>query len=510
MVSRLVLVATLAAVLSGCTRATAATVEQSASSPAAPAIQGAPQGSTLNGIPVEEFHRRREALAQRVGEGVILAMGSPDPDFDYISFFQNSNYLYLTGITEPNTALVIVNRAGKVTSTVFVLPNDPVREVWSGRLMGLEGATALTGMPARHFAELGQHLDSLLKGQPALHIIADVRPAGRAPGRDQFFIESLRERHPKLSIPDARNHVGTLRRTKSAAELELIRKSVAITVDAHRQVLSLVEPGMNEFEAQALIEYTFRRNGAGRPAFATIVGSGPNSTTLHYNRNDRFMQAGDMVVMDIGSSYMGYAADLTRTVPVNGIFSPAQRDIYQLVRDAQAAAERAAVPGAQRAAMSQAANTVLREGLARLGLIESPDATYDCGQAQATCSQLSLYYMHGLGHGIGLDVHDPDLPTISPGSAFTIEPGVYVRGNLLEILPDSPRNRAMIERIRPAHARYRDIGVRIEDDYIVTESGLEWISHAPREIAEIEAAMREPYRGPAARDAAKVQWYRQR
>jgi Xaa-Pro aminopeptidase len=305
-----------------------------------------------------------------------------------------------------------------------------------------------------------------------------------------------------------------LRGTKSPAELDLIRKAVTVTVEAQKEAMRAIEPGMNEFEIQALIEYTFRRNGADRPSFGTIVGSGPNSTTLHYNADDRFMNAGEVVVMDIGASYRGYAADVTRTVPVTGTFTPDQRAIYQIVRDAQAAAERQAKLGAKAQLMSDSASAVMAAGLARIGLIESPNATYDCGPAQQPqqCSQLELYYMHGLGHGIGLEVHDPDqfyfTGTIAQGSAFTIEPGIYVRENLLEILPKTAKNDALIAKLRPAVEKYKNIGVRIEDDYIGTDKGVEWISRAPREIAEVEAMMKETLAEGTKRDASKVDWYR--
>jgi Xaa-Pro aminopeptidase len=295
---------------------------------------------------------------------------------------------------------------------------------------------------------------------------------------------------------------------------------VDITVDAQREAIAMIEPGMNEFEVQGLIDYTFRRNGADRPSFSTIVGSGPNSTVLHYNRDDRFMQAGDVVVMDVGASYKGYAADVTRTVPVSGTFSPAQREIYQIVREAQAAAEKEAQLGVPWQRVSDAAEATIARGLARLGLIEAADATYDCAAGRGgepgstrSCSQVSLYYMHGLGHGIGLDVHDPEqfyfTQLIQPGSAFTLEPGIYVRANLLDILPKTPRNQVLASRLRAAVEKYRNIGVRIEDDYVATETGVEWISRAPRELEEIEALMREPWTGPAKRDARKVEWYKQ-
>jgi Xaa-Pro aminopeptidase len=286
---------------------------------------------------------------------------------------------------------------------------------------------------------------------------------------------------------------------------------VNITVVAHRDAMRMIEPGMNEFEVQALIEYNFRRNGADRPSFSTIVGSGPNSTTLHYNANDRFIEENDVIVMDIGASYRGYAADVTRTVPADGTFSDAQRDIYSAVRGAQAAAEAAAKVNVPGSALSYAADASLDASLSKLGLIESPGATYECAPGRE-CLQRTLYYMHSLGHGIGLDVHDPGAASgtapLVPGSAFTIEPGIYVRANLLDIIPNTPKNQALISKIRPAVQKYANIGVRIEDDYIVTPTTVEWISRAPREIAEIEAIMKEKWTGPSPRDPATVEAYR--
>ncbi|MEO5580914.1 MAG: M24 family metallopeptidase, partial [Gemmatimonadaceae bacterium] len=343
--------------------------------------------------------------------------------------------------------------------------------------------------------------------------IGDYRTDRDVGTRDDQIVASMVRRNQGVVAQSVNGRVNRSRAVKSAAELDFIRKAVAITVDAHREAMHAVEPGMNEFEIQALVEYTFRRNGADRPGFGTILGSGPNSATLHYNANDRFIERDDVIVMDIGAAYRGYSADVTRTIPADGTFSPTQREIYTAVRNAQSAAERAAVVNGPAQVLTTAAQASLSASLARLGLIESAGATYECGPPGGQqCSQLSLFYMHGLGHPIGLDVHDPGAATgagnLVPGSAFTIEPGVYVRGNVLDIIPKTPRNLAMIAKIRPAVEKYRNIGVRIEDDYIVTPSRIEWISTAPREIAEIEAIMAEAWTGPRRRDAAKVEWYR--
>ena len=471
-------------------------------------------------IPQSEYAQRRAALAAKLQDGVLLAIGAQEPTHDYQSFYQTEPFTYLTGYNEPNAALVMVKRGGNVTATLFVEPRNAAAEVWTGKRFGPDGATKATGIVARPVAQLRPVLDSLLRANAQLYVVGDVRIGGpqgepsRVLSVDDQFVRGIAAGHPSVKLASANQHVSLLRGTKSPAELDLIRKAVAITVDAQRDAMRAIEPGMNEFEIQSLIEYTFRRNGADRPSFATIVGSGPNSTTLHYNADDRFMNAGEVVVMDVGASYRGYAADVTRTVPISGTFTPDQRAIYQIVRDAQAAAEREAKPGARASVMSDSASATIAAGLARLGLIESATATYDCGSAQQPqqCPQLELYYMHGLGHGIGLEVHDPEqfyfTGTIAAGSAFTIEPGVYVRENLLEILPKTARNDALIARIRPAVEKFRNIGVRIEDDYIVTPQGVEWISRAPREAAEVEALMRENVAAAVKRDSTKVDWYR--
>jgi len=461
----------------------------------------------------QEYAERREALAAQLEEGLVLAVGSAAPPQDYIPFHQNSPFRYLTGFTEPDAALVMEVREGRIAWEILLVnPRDPATETWEGYRVGPEGAREATGIEGRSVEELGHVMDSLLAATEVqeLQVVGAYDPDAAIRNDVTQRVEALVRGHDGLQVSTGPNpYLTTLRGVKSEAELELLRKTTAITVEAHRQMMQAVQPGMNEFEIQALVEYTFRRYGSERPAFASIVGSGPNSTILHYNQNDRFMADGDVLLVDIGAGYGGYAADITRTVPVNGTFSEAQREIYELVLEAQAAAEAMARPGVHFGQMAQAAADVLARGLTELGLIEAPDATFE-GENGQEIPQLRLFYMHGLGHGIGLDVHDPWPPILEPGVAFTIEPGVYVRPNLFdEVIPDTPRNRELMEAIRPAYERYVNIGVRIEDDYIVTEDGLEWISPAPRQVADIEALMAQPWDGPAERDPEWVEWYRQ-
>ena len=464
-------------------------------------------------ITESEYAARRAALAQRVQNGVIIALGSPEPSEHYISFFQNPHFDYLTGFHEPEAALVMVVKNGTIAGTplLFVQPSDPAREVWTGHRLGVAAVRSTLGMDGRDIEYLPAVVDSILTREANIPVLG-IGSFGseQALTADDQTINRLTANKPNIQFRRVNADVSALRRIKSPAEQDLLRRAINISVAGHREAMKLIEPGMNEFEVQALVEYTFRRNGSNRPGFASIIGSGPNSTTLHYIANDRFIENGDIIVMDIGAAYGSYSADVTRSVPANGTFSPPQRDIYNAVRSAQAAAEKAASVNGLARALSDAADASLDQSLTRLGLIEAPGATYDCGSSQ--CAQRTLYYMHGLGHAIGLDVHDAGAASGSgnlvPGSAFTIEPGIYVRGNLLDIIPKTARNQAMIAKIAPAVRKYANIGVRIEDDYIVTPNAVEWISKAPRELEEVEAMMKQPYTGPAPRDAATVEAYR--
>jgi Xaa-Pro aminopeptidase len=489
----------------------------------APPAESPDRGWTMPAAPApapisrEEFAARRRALAEQMEDGgVLFAMGRDEAGQGSAPFAQHSSFRYLTGYTEPSAVLVMAKRDGKVAEHLFVEPRDPSREVWDGPRFGAQGATLRTGIPAREAdGMMAAALDSLLQGATTLYTLTPEQ--GRPYlSTEQQVIQGMRQRHASITrVVDLSPRVLALRQTKTPAELDMLRRAIFITTLAHREAARAVEPGMNEFEIHALIEGTFRRYGAERPGFGSIVGSGPNSTTLHYRSADRYMQPGETLVMDIGASFNGYTADVTRTVPVNGRFSAEQRAIYEIVLAAQKAAETEARAGVTMGRLNQVATGVIGEGLARLGLIESATGVYDCagrGGKVSECPQVSMFYMHGLGHGIGLDVHDPEAGYtrgFAPGSAFTIEPGIYVRGDVLDYLPDTPRNRALIQRIRPAVQRYRDIGVRIEDDYFVTEAGVERVTAgAPREVAEIEALMAQESFWNRERRPEVVEWYR--
>jgi Xaa-Pro aminopeptidase len=455
-------------------------------------------------IPLSEYAQRRAALAERIGEGVVISMAAAGTE--------GHPYRYLTGLRGGDGVLVMSVQGGRSSDAIFLSSRDFQAASWDGEVLTPEGALARLGLPGRELQSLPRALAEHFARTPALFVLAPVGFEGTVLSPAAQRLRELVAPHPNVEVRSAAGQVNALREIKSEAELDLIRRAVAITDEAHRDIMRKMRPGLNEFEIAALAEYTFLRYGAEGRAFSHIVASGPNSTVLHYNDNDNFIQNGVLVKIDIGASYGGYAADVTRTIPANGRFSPIQREVYQVVRDAQAAAEAAAVPGARRAVLTESSNAVLARGLARLGLIEAADATYDClgtGGARAECPQLRLFYFHSIGHGVGLNVHDPWPETLQPGTAFSIEPGIYVRPALLESLLDTPRNRALIQRIGPAVARYSGIGVRIEDDFIMGANGLERLSLAPREIEEIEALMAEAWTGPSPRRDDMIEWNRQ-
>lgn len=476
-----------------------------------------PDRPLLPGPTAEEFAARRAALAEALpGDGVFVAFGTPEPPRDYLPYEQDPSFRYLTGLTEPSLALVMVREGGRTEQTLFLRTRNPSRELWEGSRLGLDGGEALTGIPSRSILELPAVLDSLLGAHGTLFTLGNVAPASAARVDEnltyaQQVLGRLLEGRPQVTVRPVDAQLSRLRAHKSPAELDLIRRAVYITALAHREAMKAVQPGMNEFEIKALVEYMFLRNGADGPAYASIVGSGGNSTTLHYRAADRFMKDGEVLLFDVAAQYRGYAADVTRTVPVNGRFTPEQRAIYEIVLEAQKAAEALFRPGATWRELNEAANRVLADGLTRLGLIDAPDAVYDCGPGR-TCPQMRVWYMHGLGHGVGMAVHDPDLSAFggfAPGTAISIEPGIYVRDDALDHLPDTPGNRAWIERVRPVHQRYRNIGVRIEDIFIMDQDGVERASAAaPRDPDEIEALMSLP--GMAGdRRPAVVDWYRE-
>jgi Xaa-Pro aminopeptidase len=456
-------------------------------------------------IPASEFAARRDSLAARVQNGVVVGFGGRTPVTDFGPFYQLPGFHYLTSFDEPDAAFVMVVQNGRGTSTLFLTPVGARKAFYYGRRP--DSATVLRdlGVRARSFAALDSYVDSLASAGLPLYVLADHGDADFAAQdsltRGKQFVRSLAARHAsKIDVRDAHEIVDKLRARKSPAEMALLRSAAEISTEGHRAAILIPEP-TKEYEIQAALEGTFLRLGGARPSYGSIVGGGVHGTQLHYMRDRGDVKPGDVVVMDAATEYEGYAADITRTLPVSGKFTAEQRAIYQLVRDAQAAAERNSKPGMSAVAAQDSSWDIRARGLAKLGLVESMDAQFDppwpanCTANPRACAQPMFWMIHGISHGLGLAVHDPaqfyDADHLfKQGDAFTIEPGIYVSTTMLDQLPDTPKNRAFIAKVLPTVRRYQNTGVRIEDDYLITDKGLERISLAPREIEEIEALMR--------------------
>jgi Xaa-Pro aminopeptidase len=461
--------------------------------------------------PAVERAQRREVVARLVGAGGILVVPSApsrrrNGDVDY-EFRQDDTLLYLTGIAQEDTTLVLVPGNDKLREILFLAPRDPEREIWNGRRLTTEEAKTASGVeniwPSSEFEPF---LDAVLTGgswrvgrYAVSHEYEAFRGAlrdGRAevwlPMRDPRSIRSepegmtrfaarLRERFVGITIRNVLPALAQQRLRKSPAEIETLRRAVDISVDAHREAMRLARPGLMESDVEAAIEYVFRRQGASGWSYPSIVGSGPNATILHYEENSRALGAGELLLMDAGAEFGGYAADVTRTVPISGRFSADQAAIYAIVLEAQEAALREVKPGSSIPQVHARAEEVIRNGLLRLGLIT--DAKGD---------QFRSFFMHGTCHWLGLDVHDVgdrDIP-LEPGMILTVEPGLYLRADAFDALPDTEENRRLKQVAGPVLRRFAGIGVRIEDDVLVTGDGHEILSAgAPRGMKEIEALM---------------------
>jgi len=416
----------------------------------AAAQPGAPAGP----VPAELLAARRNALLERVRDGVVVVRSADERDIeaDYAQdsdFRQDNTFFYLTGLETPRSWLVLEARDGApVRSLLYLPPRNPHAERWTGPQLGPgPEAAQLTGITdVRSTERVTEEVEALAAGGAAVHlwIPPSVEP-------DALARRLLSQ--PNVSTSSLAPHLAAVRVVKDADELARLRRAIALTTEAQRAAMRAVAPGMWEYELEAVIEYTFRRGGAERVGFPSIVGSGPNSTVLHYDKSRRRMEAGDLVVVDIGAEYGYYTADVTRTFPVSGRFTERQRAIYDLVLGAQQATIAAIRPGVRTAELEAIARRYLREHSNGL-----------CGAA--TCDR---YLVHGVSHWLGMDVHDVGNhgTPLAPGMVLTVEPGIY--------LPEE------------------GLGIRIEDDVLVTADGHEVLSaDAPRNAEEIEQWMAGP------------------
>ncbi len=388
----------------------------------------AQEGSPAGPVPVERLAARRAALMERLGDGVAVIpagrLRSIERDYPQDSDYRESNdFFYLTGLEAPGARLVLVARRSAPDSATLYLPeSDPGPARWTGGALGPgTEASRLTG-------------------------IAEVRPLPADPSR----VGAPRRGLEPLSVNQITAELAVLRQIKDTDEIRRLRQAVAITADAVLEAMAGAEPGVYEYEVEAAIEYGFRRRGAERVGFPSIVGSGPNGTILHYDENRRRMEEGDLVVIDVGAEYGYYSADLTRTLPVSGRFTPRQRRLYDLVLGAQQAAIDSVRPGTDIGALNRIARWYLRS--------KSGDLCGGLG-----CDR---YFVHGLSHWLGMDVHDPGSYSrrLEPGMVLTVEPGIYLTEE--------------------------GLGIRLEDVVLVTREGGEVLSSGlPRTAEAVERAM---------------------
>jgi Xaa-Pro aminopeptidase len=430
-------------------------------------------------IDIGVYQRRRARLAAAMQEGVAVIPTAPERtrnrDAHYPYRF-DSYFYYLTGFREPGAVLVIAAGAAP-RSILFCRDKDPEREIWDGYRYGPDAARAAFEFDEAHsIGQLDARMPEFLADRDALycHLGSDAGWDARVTG----WINAVRERaRTGVSAPRAVQDVHALldemRLIKAPEELAVMRRAAVITAGAHRRAMRAARPGRAENEIEAELLHEFRRHGAQAPAYTPIVASGSRACVLHYVQNDGVLADGELLLIDAGCELDGYASDLTRTFPVSGQFSGAQREVYGLVLAAQAAAIAAVKPGAPWDAPHRAAVNVLAAGLIDLKLLAGSVA--EAVETEA----YKRFYMHRTGHWLGLDVHDAgdykrqgDWRVLAPGMVLTVEPGCYIRAG--EGVP----------------ARLAGIGVRIEDDVLVTESGAEVLTRdAPKGTADIEAWM---------------------
>jgi len=434
------------------------------------------------------FGDHRKRLLERLHEHKACcivssgALKTRNADCDY-RFRPASDFYYLTGFREPDSLLVLLPE-GPEKAVLFLRENDKEAEIWNGRRLGVERAPEVLGVDAAHpIDELPERLPELLLGHEAL-----VQRMGEDPEKDSLLSEvlaELRETSGKAghSVPTAWLDPGELlhelRLFKGEGELEEMRRASEVTREAHIAAMREAAPGKTEAEIDALLEYTFRRRGGTGSSYNNIVAGGANACILHYVENDQPLEAGKLLLIDAGCEWNFYASDVTRTFPVSGSFSKEQRVIYTLVLEAQKAAIELVRPGNTFAQIHERAVEVLVQGLIEHGLLEGPLAE------ELEAGSYRRFYMHKTGHWLGLDVHDCGAYTqdgssrvLEPGMVTTVEPGLYIA------VDDTS-----VER------RWRGIGVRIEDDLVVTATGHENLSAGiPKEIDEVEALCqgREP------------------
>ncbi|TVP54909.1 MAG: Xaa-Pro aminopeptidase [Halomonadaceae bacterium] len=433
-------------------------------------------------VPLAEYGQRRQRLIEQMApESIAIVSAAPERtrsrDTDY-PYRQDSDFYYLTGFGEPDAVLALIPGREHGQAVLFCRERDPQKELWDGFLAGPEGAVADYAMDdAFPIADIDDILPGLIEGRSRVYY-----SIGRDAGFDARVMEwvnTLRSKvrsgaKPPGEFVALEHSLHDMRLYKSAAELKVMERAAAITAEAHCRAMTRSAPGLREYQLEAELHYTFMDHGARHPAYSTIVGGGANGCVLHYIDNQAVLQDGDLVLIDAGCELEGYAADITRTFPVNGRFTAPQKALYDVVLAANLAAIAAVKPENHWNRPHEAAVEVLSQGLLDLGLLK--------GTLEEVIEQ-SLYrpfFMHRTGHWLGLDVHDVGdykvggaWRVLEPGMVLTIEPGLYIPPHDQSVEP-----------------HWRGLGIRIEDDVVVTRDGCRVLTGGvPKDTAEIEALM---------------------
>ncbi|MCF6236133.1 MAG: Xaa-Pro aminopeptidase [Gammaproteobacteria bacterium] len=427
----------------------------------------------------KEFFLRRKRLMKKIGVGNIAILPTSleqqrNSDVNY-PFRPNSNFAYLTGFTEPEALMVLIPGRKQGQFVLFCRERDQEKEIWNGKRAGLEGAQKQWGADeARPIQEVDQYLPELIKDRQQIYCTL-----GESQAFDQqlmSWVKQVRAMARKgVSVPT--DFIGIepllheMRLFKSSAEIKAMRKAAIISANAHRRAMQFCQPGMMEYEVEAEISHEFNRMGCRDSAYSSIVAGGENACILHYTENNMPLNDGELLLIDAGAEYDLYAADITRTFPINGRFNTEQRALYEVVLKAQQAAIKKVKPGNHWNAPHTAAVLELTKGLIKLGLLKGTPRELIKKEAY------KLFYMHSTGHWLGMDVHDvgdykrdKKWRTFEPGMVLTIEPGLYIASGSKGIAK-----------------KWWNIGIRIEDNILVTSDGNEVLTHgAPKTIADIE------------------------
>jgi Xaa-Pro aminopeptidase len=425
------------------------------------------------------YRARRERVIAEMGEGVMVVATAPEVPRNrdtHYPYRHDSYFYWLTGFNEPEAVVVLV--AGQTPRHIlFCREKSEEREIWDGFRYGPEAAREVFAFDESFsYDALDAELPKLLENQPQLAYIIGREAAWDA--QVMGWLNAVRARARQgvaapVRMVDARVWLDEMRLLKDGHELALMRRAAEISTGAHRDAMRATRPGRHDYENEAELLSAFRRGGAEAPAYTSIVASGPNACVLHYVFNNKPMRDGDLLLIDAAAEFGSYAADITRSFPVNGRFSAAQRDAYEVVLAAQTAAIDAVRPGRHWNGPHEAAVRVLVQGMVDLGLL--------AGEVDGLIESnaYNRFYMHRTGHWLGMDVHDAgeyklkgEWRPLVPGMTLTVEPGLYIRP-----ADDVP-------------AAFHNIGIRIEDDVVVTEAGCEVLTSPPRTVAEIETWMR--------------------